>query len=202
MALLIIVLAILATAVALASWLTIFFTHKPLDLGFLGALIGAAGTIFAATIAYVAVQKQIDYSEVSAKEGAKRSAEFAAKQAAIDLSGLKMLQTWFHDLLKQFEGLNDTSDVDYLNALEKLFASGKLTSFMGQAPMEFYPKGQEAYQRIIGVHNAISQWMATTPTEAQRDRRSEFNENVHQAVKRARELSDSVDAEIVRRTRP
>jgi hypothetical protein len=89
-----------------------------IDPAFLGALIGAAGTIFAATIAYVAVRKQIDQAEAGAAEGALMSAKFAAQQAAAELNGLRNFVVWCDARTAPFSGLDEASDVACLNALE------------------------------------------------------------------------------------
>ena len=58
---------ILSGVVAAAAWGTKTYGFSGIDPAFLGALIGAAGTIFAATIAYIAVQKQIDLAHLQVR---------------------------------------------------------------------------------------------------------------------------------------
>jgi hypothetical protein len=171
-----------------------------IDPAFLGALIGAAGTIFAATIAYVAVRKQIDQANAAVRLGERLQAKFAAEQVARELEGLCGLKTWFDARLVPFSDTDETSDNGYLASLDQFIRDGGLVSFMGQAPPEFYGQAQEAFQRLNGVMNAVVQWKAMNPQQDQQAaRRGEFNTSVRNAITAIRSSRDAVEEEIHRR---
>jgi hypothetical protein len=106
MLLLFVVLLILTGLVWGASWLSIKIRGQPLDMSFLGALIGAAGTIFAATIAYVAVQIQLDAAKAQAADNAKMQQTFQKQQAKSELANLRLGRNELADLLSQFDGVS------------------------------------------------------------------------------------------------
>jgi hypothetical protein len=191
---------VLAAVVSGAALGFKYVNYGGIDPAFLGSLIGAAGTIFAATIAYVAVRKQIDQAEASAAEGARMSAKFAAQQAAAELMGLRNFVAWCDARTAPFNRLDEASDVAYLNALEVFVREGGLISFMGQMPQDFFAKSQEAYQRLAGVINAVAQWKGMNPSQdSQVSRRAEFNASIRNAINAVRDFRGAAQAEIQRR---
>jgi hypothetical protein len=197
---LILTFLVLAACVAGAALGFKYVNYGGIDPAFLGALIGAAGTIFAATIAYVAVQRQIDQAEAGAAEAARMTARFAAQQAAAELMGLRNFVAWCDARTASFNGLDEASDVAYLNALEIFVREGGLISFMGQMPQDFFAKSQEGYQRLAGVINAVAQWKGMNPSQdSQVPRRAEFNASVRNAINAVRSFRGATQAEIQKR---
>ena len=156
MHLLLIVFILLCAAVYAACWLTIFFTGKDLDLAFLGALIGAAGTIFAATIAYVAVQKQIDQSDKTARENAQQVRAFQRTQRVNEIEGLESVVEWCNSLISAFdENLKDINQGNSV-ALDYIRKRGLLVPVNGgYATQQVSGQAATIYQKLQNLAGVI-----------------------------------------------
>jgi hypothetical protein len=172
-------------------------------MSFLGALIGAAGTIFAATIAYVAVQIQLDAAKEQAADNVKMQQTFQKQQAKSELANLRLGRSEILDFLNQFDGLAQGGG-QYRDKLLALHKAGKvplnMTSMM---PPPFYGRAQTLLQRIYGLANQLNNWnsqlqnapIAPGPNADWIGAES----SVYDAIQDQKKLLSGIDNEIVER---
>ncbi|MEY9185327.1 hypothetical protein ABIG06_006826 [Bradyrhizobium sp. USDA 326] len=206
---LLILFIVLVGLIWLTTWIskTFVFAKPEVDPGFLGALIGAAGTIFAGYMVLMATNEQIRLAKDAAAQAEQaqakaeqNQAKFAKLQAERELHGLKDLVLWYDNLLEPFQSLPD-DDVSHLNALTEVQRRGKLVSFSGNLPQEFSGVSQTAWQRIFQVNNAVVTWQGHFPDPSTRGAgdRKEYNASVRAVVEEIRGYRDAAKAEIDRR---
>lgn len=186
--LLVAVLVTLSVTVALASWLSVQFSGKPLDMAFLGALIGAGGTIFAATIAYVAVQKQIDQADKSAKDQAQQTADMKARQDRTEEAGLRALVEYCEALQDAFNKSLQSENKGNSFALESIRRAGKIVTFMGQPPSDFYGDVNTIFQRLNNLSHVVMSNLQADPGVPTTIRERETNDIA------IAEVRDSIEA--------
>jgi hypothetical protein len=202
-----IILAALVCATAVACK-TFVFKKPEIDPGFLGALIGAAGTIFAGYMVLMTTNEQIRIAKDSAAQAIadkanieKMNLEFRQQAAARELRGLKDLVVWYDRLLRSFDNLPN-SGVPYLDAAAALQRSGDLVSFTGQPPQEFSGTASMAWQGLLQVSNAVVNWQNQHPDPATRSagERGEYDARVRRMVEEIRGYREAAKAEIEKRT--
>jgi hypothetical protein len=154
--LLIATIAVLSAAVFIAAKVSVWATGKPIDMSFLGALIGAAGTIFAATVAYVAVQLQIDAAREQTIESQKLTQKFERQQAEAFLTGLKAARDELTRVVVEFSDLGNTPGA-HRDRLLRVYTSGRLPLNMsaGMLPGTFQGRSQAYLQRLNNLANQI-----------------------------------------------
>jgi hypothetical protein len=177
------VLAVLALSHAGKLW----FDGK-LDPSFIGALIGAAGTIFAGTIAFVAADMSIQYSKQAAADAVKTQAEFKAEMLAAQAVGAKNMMLFCDDILKFFDNAATQADVGYINGMEALRISGLSVFYQGGVPPELQNKVGALGMRLNNLIQENRQWKLVTPPDAQVAERSQRNEVAADAITAVRHL--------------
>lgn len=193
------VLITLIVIVWIAAVVSMRFRAGPLDLGFLGALIGAAGTIFAATIAYTAVQMQIDDARRQAAENAKLSEQFQKRQAESEMAGLKAGRKDLETVLDLFANAPPDSPRDRLITLWK---GGKLPLNL-PSPMvgNLMGRSQAFLQRLNSMAGQIQNmtFQMTPDVRAQSPDWRAADTNVSDAINDGKKIISDIEAEIDRR---
>jgi hypothetical protein len=187
----------------LTAWVckTYVFQKPEIDPGFLGALIGAAGTIFAGYMVLMATNEQIRIAKESAAQTEALRLKSAKLQADRELASFKAVVAWYDKLLEPFQNLSHDDDVSYINALELFSREGRMISFAGILPPEFFGGPQTAWQRLLQVRTAVFQWINSHPDPATRvgNDRKEYNGSIRAMVEELLAYRQIAKAELERR---
>jgi hypothetical protein len=202
-ALLFIVLLILTGCTAAAAWWLTSVKYWSVDPAFLGALIGAAGTIFAATIAYVAVQKQIDLAKQQAEDGVRAQQKFEKQQAETYLIGLRSGKAQINESLQAFLEIPDQDPDRYRDTLLALFRAGNLRmNISANMPGDFPSRAQDFVQRMNALRYQVEVLFNQNPDPSVRVQNRDWiavNGYVRDAILQGRRFVVEIDAEIAKR---
>lgn len=133
------------------------FIFGKLEPAFLGALVGASGTIFAACIAYVAASKTLEATEATARQNAEHQAKFEQlqKSAQIDRERAELQQV--NDMISFYgnilAALDAASGRENLMTLSDADGDGVIVMFGGNLPEPLRARSQEVSNRLWTVKN-------------------------------------------------
>jgi hypothetical protein len=159
------VFIVLLAAIVLIGWISKTFIFGKLEPPFLGALVAAGGTIFAACIAYSAAIENLRIAQKAVETAEKRQADAEAvtrserrTRNVHELDQMQHLKDFLERLLTQFAGASDRiGDSDYYSCYKNADRLGLLIPFLGPAPDNFGVRGMDLMQRLIGVQGPIAQ---------------------------------------------
>jgi hypothetical protein len=123
---------VLVVVVTGLGWLSkVFLFERVLQPAFIGALVGAAGTIFAACIAYTAARDSFEVAKTNAEDNArqrlaneKQQRLFQLQQATRELQWTRETLAFVDKFLSQFEGAAETGQRDYVAFFNDIVQTG------------------------------------------------------------------------------
>jgi hypothetical protein len=205
------VFVILLTAVIVIGWISKAYIFGKLEPPFIGALVAAAGAIFAACIAYSAAIENVKMARRAADTALKNQAEAERllqesrrDQALRELGQMHHLQTFFSRLLVSFDGVRDQiGDNDYFSCYENAARQGLLVTFTGGAPGTFSARARDLMQRLIEVRHSIAKAEEDLRTmgagAASNRERERLSASIRMIVSEAMIFRETATAEIERR---
>jgi hypothetical protein len=208
---LITVFVVLLISVILIGWVSKAFIFGKLEPPFLGALVAAAGAIFAACIAYSAAIENVRVAQNAAAAATKNRAEAERlllrdqRQKAEEEAGqLFYLLEFLERLLELFKNARDQiGDGDYFSCYQHASRLGLLIPFSGNAPGHWPIRASELMQRLIEVRHAIARAEADLRTMGSgsgfNQERERLSASIRMIVADAKLFRDQVDNEAQRR---
>jgi hypothetical protein len=214
MVFLLIVFFVLAGCVLAIAWISKTFIFDKLEPAFVGALVGAAGTIFAACIAYTAASQNLEMARIASEIGEKQRLEgernmkrFAREQAARELQTMRETQSFMDRLLAAFAGATDgIGDHDFFARMMDSDRSGAIVAYTGSAPDPFRGRISDLFQRLFAVKNATIQANAFAqnpqrPADQTSEERNRLNASIRDRIVEATQIRADIVADIERRER-
>jgi hypothetical protein len=189
------VFVVLVASIAAIAWISKVYIFGQLEPAFVGALVGAAGTIFAACIAYTAASDNLqiarDASALAERqrlEGERNQKRFAREQANREIQALRELQAFMDRLLAAFAGATDgIGDHDFFAKMMDADRNGTIVGYMGNAPDPFRVRTADLIQRLFGIKNTTIQANAMAqnpqrPTAETNEDRNRLNASIRDRI--------------------
>jgi hypothetical protein len=210
---LILVFLILLTAVVGISWISGRFVFAGLQPPFVGALVGAAGTIFAGCIAYTAASDSVSIANenlrianVARDEAINERKQLVAKAAkdaqasnAAEVRAIEDLKWTVDRLVARFSGAQDTGPNDYFALMFKAEQGGAITPrFRRKLPEDLAVKATDAFDRLGGLRNGAMRLIdlnGVHPPQTDANR-IQANLDIKEGVQELQGLSEILTAEI------
>jgi hypothetical protein len=163
---------VLLAAIVLFGWISKTFIFGKLEPPFLGALVAAAGAIFAACIAYSAAIETLRTAQKAAETAEKRQANAEATRHADirvqdirELGQMRHLQEFLDRLLAPFSNAHDQlGEHDDYSCYKSADRLGSLIPFLASAPNNFGLRAIDLLQRPLGMQGPIAraEWRRST----------------------------------------
>jgi len=214
MVFLLIVFIALAGCVLTMAWISKAFIFERLEPAFVGALVGAAGTIFAACIAYTAASQNLEMARIASENGEKQRLEgernmkrFAKEQAAREFQTMRETQGFMDRLLATFGGATDgIGDHDFFAKMMDADRNGAIVAYVGNAPDPFRVRISDLFQRLFAIKNATIQANAFAqnpqrPPDQTSEDRNRLNASIRDRMVEATQIRADIVADIERRER-
>jgi hypothetical protein len=200
---------ILIGSVLLIGWGSTYWPFKQREPAFLGALVGASGTIFAACVAYTAASQNLEIGHLAAETAAKQKIEgeaiqrrFAKEQAIRELQQMRDLFDFSNRILERFAGASEAGSRDYFIYMTEAIRDGFIAFYQGGAPEPFGNKARETYQRFYNVRSSVEQSKNRLVGIAQDyPERADLNRAIRDRLGEITALRGQVDEDIRRRER-
>jgi hypothetical protein len=130
-------------------------------------LVAAAGTIFAACIAYTAASQTLEIARLASAnaenqriETERNARRFAREQAQHEIQSLRDAKSFMDRLLAVFDGATDgIGDHDFFAKMLDADRNGAIVNYGGGAPEVFRVRLYDLFQRLFAIKNATIQAM-------------------------------------------
>lgn len=202
------VLLVLLALIFVIAWISRIFIFDKLEPAFLGALVAAAGTIFAACIAYTAASQNLEMANKTAEDNAKQRIEnekqqkrYQLQQAMSELQQTRDVLAYLDRLLTQFDGASESGDRDYVAYMADVDRSGGVVQYLGGAPASIGPKVGEIFIRFSNMRGALSMLNNGRPSSETAAERAAINRSIRDRIAEIRKLRGEVDEDVRRRER-
>lgn len=201
---LVIIFFVLLASTAIIGLVANYYRYWEIEPSFLGSIIGAAGTIFAAAIAYVAVDRQIEQATIQADAAQEQMKRFAREQKIREMQALEGVEQFLTAIIEKFSAIPD-DDVDgFRDTFIRLSDAAELPLNLPTFPPD--PFGGRARLWLERINN-----LRATVTNVSHQRRfgpgpervaeewRRANDSVRETIERGRDLIQELRAEIQRR---
>ena len=182
------------------GWISKTFIWTELQPAFIGALVAAAGAVFAACIAYTAARENLEMANQMAKENAEQRLEnqkqqkaFRIQQAKMELKQTREVLAYLDRLLANFEGAGVSGEKDYVAFMRELDRAGGIVQYMGPVPHSLHGKVQEIFMRFNNIKphlNMVGQGGSRSEIEAER---AALNSSLRDRIAEVRKLRGEID---------
>lgn len=203
-----IVFFVLIAAVFVIGWISKTFIFDRLEPPFVGALVAAAGTIFAACIAYTAAIQSLEMARLAAEEGAKQRLEgekqqkrLQMQQSVFELQSSRAVLEYLDGILAKFDGAAESGDRDYVAFMNDVDRAGGIVQFMGSAPQNIFSKVQEVFLRFNNIRGALNMLNNGRSAAEVAAERAALNRSIRDRVAEVKKLRGEVDEDVRRRER-
>jgi hypothetical protein len=178
-----------------------------LEPAFIGALVGASGTIFAACIAYTAASKSLEMATKTAEDNALQRAENERNQkrwqlqnARNELKTTRDALAYMDKFLTQFDGAADTGSRDYVTCLNDIYRSGGVPFYSAPVTQAFQSRLQEMTVRFNNMQGPMG-GVVNRPADEVVQERAAMNRIIRERVAEAKTLRSDIDEDLRRRER-
>jgi hypothetical protein len=202
------VFIVLLVSIFVIAWISKTYIFTQLEPAFLGALIAAAGTIFAACIAYTAASQNLEMASKTAEDNAKQRLEnekqqkrFQLQQAVTELQQARDVLAYLDRLLNQFDGASESGDRDFVAYMADVDRAGGIVQYMGPIPQGLYAKVQELFMRFNNMRGPLNMLNNGRPAAETANERAAINRSIRDRIADVRKLRGEVDEDVRRRER-
>jgi hypothetical protein len=150
------VFLVLLTCIFLIGWISKRFFFGKIEPPFVGALVGASGTIFAACVAYIAATDNLEVARMSARVAMEQAddakqhlAAAETKAAAHELETMRLLLAYCDALIEKLETAKK-----HANYYVAMVSWDELLPFYGNPPDPFRTLSTQLYQRLNTLRTA------------------------------------------------
>lgn len=190
------------------GWISKTLIWGNLQLAFIGALVAAAGAIFAACIAYTGARENLEIASNTAEQNARQRIEnqkqqktWQIRQATTELSQLREALSDVKKFLGQFDGATEAGPRDYVDLYKEVFYEGGITPYQGNSVKPFRSRLHQVFNKIQMMQNSMHMIMRPDASDISAEARLKLSRSIKERLAELRKVLGEIDEEIRHRER-
>ncbi len=199
---------VLLSSILIIGWISKTFIWTELQPAFIGALVAAAGAIFAACIAYTGARENLEIASNTAEQNARQRIEFQKQQktfqiqqATTELSQLREVFSDTENFLAKFDGATEAGLRDYVDLYQEVLYEGGITLYMVNIVEPFRSRLHQVFSRIQMMQNSIQMIMRPDAPDISAEARLKLSRSIKDRLAELRKLRGEIDEAIRHRER-